>query len=99
MPDHIHLFVSLPSTMSVSQGANALKSNSSAWVHEEIAGKAKFRWQAGYGAFTVSKSAEDALKRYIENQEEHHRRQTFEVEFTALLDKHEVEYDERYVFD
>jgi putative transposase len=99
MPDHIHLFVSLPSTMSIALGANVLKSNSSAWAHENIAGKDMFRWQAGYGAFTVSKSGEESVMRYIENQEEHHRRQTFETEFIALLDKHEVEYDERYVFD
>ena len=99
MPDHIHLLVSLSSSMSIAQGANALKSNSSAWVHEHIEGKDKFRWQSGYGAFTVSKSSESAVIHYIKNQEEHHRRQTFKSEFIALLDKNEVEYDERYVFD
>ena len=99
MPDHLHVLVSLSSTMSISQCANVLKSNSSAWVHEEITGKRNFRWQSGYGAFTVSKSSEDKVIRYIKNQKEHHRRQTFEVEFVALLDKHDVEYDERYVFD
>ena len=60
--------------------------------------KDAFSWQNGYGAFTVSKSAVDDVERYIANQEEHHRRMTFKEEFIALLEKHGVEYDPRYVW-
>jgi len=60
---------------------------------------AGFHWQTGYGAFTVSKSSVPAVKRYIENQKEHHRKQTYKDEFIEFLEKHEIEYDERYVWD
>jgi len=58
-----------------------------------------FQWQTGYGCFSVSKSSVPAVKRYIDNQKEHHRKQTFKDEFIQFLDKHGIEYDERYVWD
>ena len=95
--DHVHVYTSLPSTISIAEAANFLKSNSSKWVHEEL-GSSRFRWQTGYGAFTVSKSNEPSVIRYVQNQEEHHKRSTFQAEFRALLDKHGIEFDERYLW-
>src|SRR5207244_12472918 len=71
--DHIHVLASLPATMSLSQAASAMKANSSRWIHEMIPKLKGFDWQGGYGAFSVSKSAEPQVSRYIGNQQEHHR--------------------------
>lgn len=98
MFDHIHLFASLPSTISIADFVNAVKSNSSRWVHRSFAPLRNFAWQEGYGAFSVSKSGHQAVVRYIANQEKHHRKRTFKEELVTLLDKHEVEYDERYLW-
>ena len=93
--DHIHLYVSLPATLSIAQAAGAIKSNSSRWVHETIERGDSFQWQEGYGAFTVSKSNESEVIRYINDQEAHHRRNSFQEEFRALLDRHGIDYDDR----
>lgn len=74
--DHVHSYSSLPSTIAVADLPSAIKSNSSRWVHEEL--KSPFDWQDGYAAFTASKSADDAIIRYIRGQEEHHRRKSFQ---------------------
>jgi putative NIF3 family GTP cyclohydrolase 1 type 2 len=76
-----------------------VKSRSSAWVHETFPRLRRFAWQEGYAAFTVSKSQEAAVKAYIAGQHEHHKKEDFRSELLWLLKKHEVEYDERYVFD
>jgi len=94
--DHVHSLVELPPTMSLSKALNLLKSNSSGWMSEQRRG---FGWQEGYGAFAVSVSNLAAVKRYVLNQEAHHRKMTFEDEYIALLEKHGVQYDPRYVFD
>ena len=60
---------------------------------------ARFEWQRGYGAFWVSESMSDTVKQYIDNQEEHHRKSSFEDEYIAFLKKHKIEYDPQYVFD
>jgi REP-associated tyrosine transposase len=73
-----------------------LKSVSSGWVHDEI-GLPEFAWQEGYGAFTVTASQREAVRRYIERQAEHHRTRTFHDEYVELLRRHGVEFDERYV--
>ncbi|MCI0360097.1 MAG: transposase [Planctomycetaceae bacterium] len=96
--DHIHVLASLPATVSLAEIAGAMKANSSRWVHESIPQGKGFDWQAGYAAFSVSKSAEDRVKCYIENQEEHHRQWKFTEEFKALLEKHEIPYEERYLW-
>lgn len=98
MFDHVHLFASLPSTISVADFVNAVKSNSSRWLHESFSQLRNFAWQEGYGAFSVSKSEQQSVVKYISNQEEHHRKRTFKEELITLLDKHEVEYDERYLW-
>ena len=97
--DHVHLLVSLPPTIALSEAMKVLKANSSRWVSEKWRARKAFGWQTGYGAFSVSKSnAPDVLK-YIADQEEHHRKVTFKEEFIAFLKKHGIEYDERYIWE
>jgi putative transposase len=95
MEDHIHLLLQFPATIAISEAIKKIKANSSGWMSNEIG---KFAWQAGYGAFSVSKSNILTVTRYIQNQERHHRKMSFEDEFIALLEKHGIEYDPRYVF-
>jgi REP element-mobilizing transposase RayT len=99
MHDHIHLYASLPSTITIADFVSAMKSNSSRWVHENFANRQAFAWQEGYGAFTVSKSEEQKVMRYITNQSERHRKHTFKEEFLIFLEKHAVEYNEQYLWD
>ena len=95
MPDHIHILVSLdPCDFSVLM--RELKSSSSRWAKRY---HPKFSWQRRYGAFTVSESAVDAVREYIRQQKEHHKKRTFEVEYIALLQKHNVEFDKRYLWN
>lgn len=75
-----------------------VKTNSSKWVHDSFPNKDKFGWQDGYGAFSVSKSAEDTIIRYIRNQQERHRKESFQEEFVEFLNKHGVEYDKNYIW-
>jgi REP element-mobilizing transposase RayT len=97
--DHIHLYASLPSTISIADFVNAVKSNSSRWVHESYPNTRAFAWQDGYGAFSVSKSQEKRLIKYINEQETHHRKHDFKKEFITLLKRNEIEYDPRYLWD
>ena len=99
MFDHIHLFASLPATISVADFVSAVKSNSSRWIHESFSKLRSFAWQEGYGAFSVSKSEQQRVVKYISNQEAHHRKRTFKQELITLLDKHGIEYDARYIWD
>lgn len=99
MFDHIHLLASLPSTISIADCVNVVKSNSSRWIHESSSRLRGFPWQEGYGAFSVSKSGEDEVVRYILNQAEHHRKRDYKEELVALLDKHDIGFDPRYIFD
>jgi putative transposase len=99
MPDHVHLLVRLGATRAISDVLRAIKAGSSGWVHDTFTTAAGFGWQTGYGAFTVSRSNLDAVRQYIEHQEEHHRTRTFQEEFLELLVKHEVEFDEQYLWD
>jgi REP element-mobilizing transposase RayT len=96
-PDHVHLYASLPPTLSLAQAVNALKSNSSRWARQSIDGCSDFAWQDGYSAFSVSPSTERRLLNYIDNQDEHHRKRSFREELIALLRRHGIEYDERYL--
>ncbi|HEX2474758.1 MAG TPA: IS200/IS605 family transposase [Lacipirellulaceae bacterium] len=98
MPDHVHLLVSLSRTLAISDAVRVIKSNSSGWIHKELQIR-DFEWQTGYGAFAVSYSSIDQVKTYFANQEQHHRAQTFQDEFRELLRRHNLEWDERYVWD
>jgi REP element-mobilizing transposase RayT len=97
--DHVHLLLALPSTLSVAKAMQLIKGGSSKWVHETFREDWAFNWQAKYGAFSVSVSLLERTIQYIKKQEEHHRRMTFEEEFLALLKKHAIAYDERYLWD
>ncbi len=94
MLDHMHVLVSLSAEPGVAKVVNLVKANSSRWMREE---NRKFAWQEGYAAFSVSASALDAVARYVKNQAEHHKRRGFREEYLALLLKHGVEYDPRWV--
>jgi len=97
--DHVHLLVSLGRQTCISDLVRDLKANSSGWVHETFPEHARFAWQAGYGAFAVSKSNVEDVKGYIARQEQHHRKQTFQDEYREFLSRHEIEWDEQYVWD
>jgi len=94
--DHVHLLVGLRATHCLADVLRDIKRASSLWVHEEI-GDRSFAWQDGYGAFTVSASQRENVRRYIERQEEHHRKVTFRDEYLALLQKSGVEFNERFL--
>ena len=95
--DHVHLAISSPPALGVSELVRKVKANTSRWMHRQLVAQETFAWQDGYAAFTVSPSALPRVLEYIANQEEHHRRMTFEEELKALLNKHGIEYDERYI--
>jgi REP element-mobilizing transposase RayT len=94
--DHVHLLIGLRATHRLADVLRELKSVSLGWVHEEI-GLLAFAWQEGYGRFTVSPSQRSAVRRYIDQQDEHHRTRTFRDEYLELLRRSGVEFDERYV--
>ena len=97
--DHVHLYASLPSTITIADFVSVLKSNSSRWVHESFSNRRGFAWQEGYGAFSVSKLEEKKVIQYVLNQQEHHRKRTFKEEFLDFLDRYEIEFDKRYLWD
>jgi putative transposase len=98
MPDHVHLLVSLGRTVAAAEAVRLIKSNSSAWMHNELS-LPDFRWQDGYGAFAVSYSNIDSVKLYLANQAQHHAHKTFQDEFLEFLRRHDLEWDERYIWD
>lgn len=95
--DHVHLLVNLHQSHALADFVRDLKSNSSRWMHEDI-GMSRFGWQTGYAAFSVSKSNVESVKHYIDRQREHHAGKSFEEELIEFLQKHEVDYDPRYIF-
>jgi putative transposase len=97
--DHVHLLIDLPATLALSDCLRTLKANSSKWIHEKWPVQSKFAWQKGYAAFSVSKSGVDRVVRYIESQHEHHRRMTYQEEVRRFLAEHEMECDERYMWE
>ncbi|TWU43082.1 Transposase IS200 like protein [Novipirellula aureliae] len=97
--DHVHLFIRFHPTFAIASAIQLLKANSSKWVNDNRKTKQKFLWQSGYGAFSVSQSKADAVKQYIANQREHHRKMTFHDEYLAMLQKHGIDFDPKYVFE
>ena len=95
--DHIHILLSLPTTLTLADAMRSIKSISSRWMHTTCSLK-DFEWQEGYGAFSIGYSQTQVTIAYIANQREHHMKQDFQAEFLAFLRKHKVEYDPRYVW-
>ena len=97
MPDHVHILARLRTDISLAMVIKAVKGKSSRWVKAEKRLAQRFDWQEGYGAFSVSASHVDRVRRYIRNQERHHRREVFRDELVTLLNRHGIAYDERYL--
>ena len=99
MPDHVHVLTYVPPTVSISDLLRNLKANASRCVHKTYPGRRAFAWQRGYAAFSVNPGNVDDIRRYVADQEEHHKRVSFQDEYRAFLRKHNVPFDERYVWD
>jgi putative transposase len=99
MPDHIHIFFGLTPDVKISDLVRDIKSDSSLFINQTNKSRKIFRWQNGFGAFSYSKSHKDAVIKYILNQEEHHRKKSFQEEYKNLLEKFEVEYKAKYLFE
>ena len=98
MPDHIHIFIGMRPHQSMSSLIQNVKTESSKWVKEQNLCLYPFAWQEGYGAFSYAKSQVDDVIRYIQNQETHHRKETFLNEYKKFLTVFDIEWDERYIF-
>ncbi len=96
--DHVHVVASLTAKLALMDVLRDLKANSSRWVHENFADLPDFEWQDGYSAFSVSNSVLPKVIEYVQGQREHHRKMSFQEELIALLKRHGVKYDERYIF-
>jgi len=96
--DHVHVFIGMRPTQSISDLMQDVKGSSSKWINEKKFLKVKFEWQEGYGAFSYSKSDVQKIINYVNNQEKHHAKQTFRDEYIEFLKKFDIEYDERYIF-
>ena len=97
--DHVHLLVKFHPQYAIASTVQLLKANSSKWINEQRKTKVKFQWQRGYGAFSVSHSMSPTVKNYVANQREHHRQRRCTDEYLQMLRVHEIDFDERYVFD
>lgn len=99
MPDHVHILVSISPNISISDLVRDIKAGSSKFINERKWIKGKFNWQEGYGAFSYSKSAVDNVVKYILNQEAHHKKKTFKDEYLDFLEKFEIDYNSKYLFE
>ena len=99
MPDHVHILISLHPNMAVSALMREVKAISSKFINERGWFPGKFHWQDGYGAFSCSQSQLSDVIRYIQNQEKHHAQRSFQEEYRALLERFDIQFDERYLFD
>ena len=97
--DHIHILCLLCKKIPLTKLLEDLKSDSSSWMKKQGDRYKNFYWQGGYGAFSVSPHKIEIVKRYIENQHEHYKGETFQDEFRRIMKKHKMEFDERYVWD
>ena len=98
MADHIHALVAIPPKFAVSDIVRDAKISSNKWCRSEVSNSRDFSWQEGFGSFTVSKSQIENVRHYILNQEEHHKKKTFKEEFIRLLELHEIEFEEKYLW-
>lgn len=97
--DHVHLYLRWRTDGKISDLMRTVKARSSKWVHDEFPALKSFAWQEGYSVFSVSKSQEAAVKKYIAGQRAHHAKEDFKTELLRMLRLHEIEFDEQYVFD
>ncbi|MFH7011714.1 IS200/IS605 family transposase [Flavobacterium sp. FlaQc-52] len=97
--DHIHCFFGLNPTISISELMKVVKAKSSKYINDHKLTKSRFEWQRGYGAFSYSQSQIDSVYKYVQNQKEHHKKQTFNKEYLAYLNKFKIQYDEKYIFE
>jgi putative transposase len=96
--DHVHILTSCSPSIALSEFIRDIKANSSKWLHEEQ-NSPDFQWQTGYGAFTVSHSQQNVGRRYLKNQADHHQRHSFEDEYRQLLQRHQISFEEKYLFE
>ncbi len=99
MPDHTHIFMGIRPNIAISDLVRDIKANSSSFITENNLTKSSFNWQEGYGVFSYAKSQVDAVVKYVLNQAEHHKKRTFREEYIDFLQKFEIEFDEKYLFD
>lgn len=99
MPDHIHILTKLSPKLAIMDVLRDIKAVSSKWVNDSQLSRDRFEWQTGYGAFSVSQSQVDVVRTYIRNQKEHHRKTPFKTEFITLLERHQIEFELKYVFE
>jgi putative transposase len=99
MPDHIHAFIGLRPSMKISDLVRDIKNNSSNFINDRKFVKGRFSWQEGYGAFSYSHSHIENVYNYILHQEEHHKKRTFREEYLDLLQKFDIEFNEKYLFE
>lgn len=97
MPDHIHIFIGMRPTQSISALIQNIKTETSKWIKQQKL-NSHFAWQEGYGAFSYSRSHVSNVIRYIQNQEKHHEKKTFLEEYRKMLEAFEVDYDKQYIF-
>jgi putative transposase len=97
--DHIHILIGLNPSVAVSQTVHDIKRGSSLFINQNKLIPGKFSWQEGYGGFTYSRSQLDSIYKYIENQESHHSKKTFREEYISILERYEVDYDPKFLFD
>ena len=98
MPDHLHLVVKLKPSQALSTVIQKIKGNSLEWINEQKRFKSRFAWQVGYGAFSISESQIPMVVRYLMEQEIHHQKLSFKDELTLVLDRHQVDYEERHIW-
>lgn len=96
--DHVHCFFGLRPAVSISELMKAIKAKSSKYVNDRSLTRNRFEWQVGYGVFSYSQRQVDAVYKYIQNQEEHHKKQNFRDEYFELLREFKIMYDEQYTF-
>lgn len=99
MTDHVHCLFSMKPSVSISEIIKAVKARSSKWINENGKCNSRFEWQSGFACFSCSKSQVDTTYTYIQNQEKHHSSLSFRDEYLLLLQKHDIDFDEKYIFD
>lgn len=97
--DHLHCFLILKPSTKISDLTQRMKASSSKWVNDNNLTSQKFQWQSGYGVFSYSKSHADKVYKYINNQEVHHQKITFKQEYLSFLEKFEIPFEERFIFE